>query len=247
MKKLLIPSLYVVSDVTYMAKYTLEYCLALSASDTNLKILHDKLQLLYDEILNVLENTGKSALTEQLKVKDSTRDQGFVCLRNQLEGAAKSLIDERAALAQPLYAVIEQLGTRMYSLGYKDETAHLESLFKAFDKPQAQDQLTQLGLLPDYQALKDAQAAFAATQDDRYAEQTADENTAGPAGTLATQIIPVIDDIVSYLELFSSLNPATYKSAYDNTVTMINGVNATARARKTKKENSKVDEGSAIS
>lgn len=243
MKKLLIPSFYIIGDVTYMSQYILEYCSSLIAADSNLKALYDKLQALYSDILLVLEASGKSGLTEKLKTADAIRDQGFVGFRDQLSGAAKSLITERAATAQELYATIEQLGTQLYNLGYKAETAHLESLFKTFDQANTQEQLTELGLLADYQALKDAHAAFAGTQQERYTEQTEAANASGPAGVLAGEIVPVIENIVAYLQLFSSLNAAVYKDTYDNTLNLINQVNATARARKTRTENAKVDEG----
>jgi len=236
MNKLIVRSLLNISEIAYIARYVLEYCLALTATDTNLKALHDKLQLLYNKLLDSLEQSGKSPLTAILKSNDKTRDQAFICLRDQLGGASLSLNLERAAAAQKLYAKIEELGIGLYSQGYKAETTLLESLFKAFDKQNAQEKLYQLGLAEDYQALKEAQIAFATVQEERYQEQTADDNV-GSAGRLTEEMLPVMENILAYLQLFSSMDAAAYKGTYDKIVTLVAGVNAIARARQTKREN----------
>ena len=239
MDKLLITSLYNIGDTTYLAQKVLEYSLSLTSTDVNLKKLHDELQDLYSQILEVLEQSGKSSLTIMLKSEDKLRDQGFICLRDQLCGASLSLVSERAAKAKTLFSILERLGTSLYLRGYKAETNHLESLFQSFDDDEMQTLLTDLGFSVDYQALKTAQSSFLNVQQERYDEQTTNSNTKGPAGTLANQMLPVIEDIVAYVQLFGKLDAANYKASYDLIITVVSEVNEDARTRQTIKDKRK--------
>ncbi len=242
MEKLILPSLLSINETAFMATRLLELTTSLTESDDKLKTLRDALSGIVERLMNNLKYSGKSLLTPKISVFDKNRDKAFICLRDQLHGLSLSLIEEKAAPAAELYSIIDKLGVSLHRMGYKAESALLQSLFKAYDKQAAQQDLTDLGLLPYYESLKTANKAFEEASEQRIDEQTtrATENEA--ASDVVEEMIPAMTNLTAYMQLYSELEPGTYGDIYNQMVTVITNINTTARARKTRSESEKTEE-----
>ena len=123
-------------------------------------------------------------------------------------------------------------------MGYKEETANLISLFSDFDLPANKALLKDLGILPFYESLKAAHFAFDGIcnqKSDQKTEQIVDSEA---ATAILTELIPAMTNLLALIELNNQFEPEKYSEAYNQLVTYINEINTTARARKTRKQNS---------
>ena len=237
MEKLIIASLLRANDFSYLLTSILKVVAPLTSSDVKLKLLHDRLDDINHRLVQNLKFSKSSLYTDQKAEADKQRDLRFRCVRDQLHGLMFSYDPERATSATQLYAMIEKVGTRLYDQGYKTESSLLEALFDEFDKPGAQVKLSTLNLMSDYQALKTSENEFLAVDSEFQEEKTSREINGEAASDIVDEVVPELNKLVAYMQLYSELEAEMYAGAFNQMVTIINEVNATARARKTRKEN----------
>lgn len=242
MEKIIIPSLLVPGNSVFLAENMLRITTPFLDSDPKLQLLHTSLTGIYNRMVENMNNPRKSAFTQTKLEADKQRDRAFLCLRDMLHGASLSLLADMAGQAAPLYAVLENLGLSLYKDGYKKETAILASLFAEFDKDEHQARLTTLGLLPYYTSLKDAETAFKEVSKQRVEEKTTRAAESEPLTEILDEMLPAMTNMEGYMQLYSQLDPDTYANAYNEMVTVISEVNASARALRTIKENDVVKE-----
>jgi len=97
--------------------------------------------------------------------------------------------------------------------------------------------LDELGILPFYESLKDAQAAFD-TVSKQKSDQKTDQTSDSEAATyILTELTPAMTNVMAMIELNSELEGDIYSETFNQLVTYINEINAAARARKTRKQN----------
>lgn len=237
MKKLIIASLLLVNDFSYLLTSILKVVSPLTSTDVKLKLLCDRLDDINHRLVQNLKSSQSSLYTDQKVEADKQRDLRFRCVRDQLHGLMFSYDSERSTSATQLYTIIEKVGTRLYDRGYKVESSLLEALFDAFDAPGAQAQLSTLNLLSDYQALKTSENEFLTLDSQFQEEKTSREINGEAASDIVDEMVPELNKLVAYMQLYSELEAETYAGAFNQMVTIINEVNATARARKTRNEN----------
>lgn len=242
MDKYIVPSLMIAGDTIYLSNNLLRIAQPFVETDGKLKILYDTLSGVNVRMVKNQKFNSKSALTKKKAELDNRRDRGFVCLRDIIHGISVGLIPENAGKALSLYRVLETLGTVSYKFGYKLQTSVLTSLFDEFDKAERQTQLTDLGILPYYDALKAAQAAFAEADQQKLEEKTDKTAAHEPVSVIMNDMVPALTNLVGYMELNAQFEAATYAEAFNEMVTVINEVNATARARQTNNESDSGEE-----
>lgn len=160
MEKLIIPSILTVSDVVNLTDNVLKITLPGAPVDSKFGILYEKNKQIFDRLVKNQKSSLKSEFTDELVTKDKRRDMAYMALRDIILEISISLIEDMAARGTKLYSIIEKLGTNIYRLGYKAESAILLSLFVEFDKPENQQLLSELGILAYYNSLKEAQVVF---------------------------------------------------------------------------------------
>ncbi len=242
MEKLIVFSILNTGEVSSLTTGLLATGAPIAQSDNRFRELYSNVEEINDRLTQNLKYSAKSLLTETLSKLDKNRDQGFVCLRDQLQAISISLLPAKAALAKQLYAEFDKLGTSLYRLGYQVQSSLLNALFEAFDKAEAQQQLATLGLIDDYEALKSAENTFLAARKRRVAEQTSRSVENEPATEIAEELLPELSKMVTYVQLYAELEPETYEAAFQEMVTIINEVNRTARSRRTRQENEAGDQ-----
>lgn len=242
MEKLIIPSILTVSDVVNLVDNVLKITLPCTELDMKFSSLYARNKQIFDRLVKNQKSMLKSEFTEELSHCDKDRDLDYMCLRDIIGGISYSRIEELAKKAGKLYSIIEKLGTNAYRLGYKAESALLLSLFVEFDKPENQQLLADLGILPYYVSLKEAQAAFESVSSQKSEEQTLQNSDSEAATMVMVEMIPAFTSLVAMLQLYADLEPAIFGDAYNRVVTCITETNTVARARKTRKQNKTPEE-----
>lgn len=237
MEKLIVPSILSVSDVVTMTDRILKIVQKLTGNDPKLNGLYNKLNLIFIRLVKNQKNTSKSLLTEELNKLDKQRDRAYVALRDILHGFSISLLENVNSKASVLYSTIDKLGVQAYQLGYKAETAVLISLFADFDQDSKTQLLTDLEVLPFYESLKTAQAAFVVASTQKSDEKTLRTAETEAATDILNEIFPALTSQVAMIQLYSQEEPEIYSDSYNQILTSIIEINTTARARQTRKQN----------
>lgn len=238
MEKLIVPSILSASDTVMLVERILKVTTELTLKDAKLLKLHNVLNAIFGRLVKNLKSSSKSELTEVLIMLDKARDQAFLCIRDIIGGMSLSLIEEVSSNAQKLNSIFEKNGSKISRVGYIEESALLLSLFNEFNKTENQQLLSELNLLPFYNSLQLAQTAFD-TASNQKSEQKNEKTTETEAATdILKEIYPALTKLVSMVQLYSETEPETYAGPLSLIVTYISEVNTTARASKTKKQNS---------
>jgi len=238
MEKLIVPSLLSVSDGVLMAERFKKTIQVLTETDPKIKNLFNGLTSVYKRLVKNQKNGGKSLLTGELFQLGKRRNRARIAFRDILHGISVSLIEEPSAKALKLYAIYEKHGATANKPGYKKATAILILLIAEFDLPTNQDLVKELNLLHFYESLKTAHEIF-----DSVSKQKSDEKAilaadSEPATAILEELISSMTDILAMIQLNNQIDKATYGEIYNQLVTYINEINTTARARKTRKQNS---------
>ena len=176
-------------------------------------------------------------MTQPLLNADKNRDLGFMSVRDIIHGISLCLLADLAEKGTKLYTIIERVGLNLYSLGYKAESASLLTLFVEFYKPENQQLLADLGIVPYCNSLKEAQAAFELASSQKLDEKTLQSTDSEAATLVMGEMIPAFTSLVAMLQLYAELEPETYSEVYNRMVTSISETITVARARKTRKQN----------
>ena len=237
MEKLILPSLLNSKEILFLTTSLLGIVRPLTEKDEKLSTICQQVDELSHRLSVNLKYSSKSLLTGQLEEFDKDRDLGLICVRDQLSGMAVSLIPERAEAAKKLYIEFERLGTSFYNQGYKVESSLMESLFQAFDEAEAQQAIEALGLLPDYEALKASEAAFVELSSQRLDELTNRKTTSESATSIVKKLVPELEKLVAFVQLYSDLEPDLFLPAWQSMETVCLDVSSRARARHTRHKN----------
>lgn len=238
MEKLIVPSLLSVSDGVLMAERFEKTIQALIETDPKMKKLYNGMTSVYKRLVKNQKNGGKSLLTGELLQLGKRRNRARIAFRDILHGISVSLIVEPSAKASKLYAIYEKHGATANKAGYKKATAILILLIAEFDLPANQDLLKELNLLPFYESLKTAHEIFDSVSKQKSDEKAILATDSEPATAILEELISSMTDILAMIQLNNQIDKATYGEIYNQLVTYINEINTTARARKTRKQNS---------
>ena len=238
MEKLIIPSLLSVSDGVLMAERFEKTTQPLAEKDPKIKNLHTRVSSVYKRLVKNQKNASKSRLTGELRQLGKRRNRARIAFRDILYGISVSLIEESSAKALKLYAIFEEYGAAGYKPGYKKGTTILISLVSEFDLPANQILLKELNLLPFYESLKTAHEIFDSVSKQKSDEKTTLAADSKPATAILEELIAAMENLLAMIQLNNQIEKETYGEIYNQLVTYINEINTTARARKTRKQNS---------
>jgi len=242
MEKLIVPSLLSVSDGILMAERFEKTIQALIETDPKVKNLYNGMTSVYNRLVKNQKNGIKSPLTGELLRLGKRRSRARIAFCSILYGISVSLIEEPSAKALKLYAIFEKHGATADKHGYKKATAILILLIAEFDLPANQVLLKELNLLPFYESLKAAHQIFDSVSKQKSDEKAIVAADSEPAIAILEELIRAMEDLLAMIQLNNQMDKATYCEAYNQLVTYINEINTTARARKTRKQNSNESE-----
>ena len=168
------------------------------------------------------------------------RDSAFIVFRNMIAAYEKSGVTEEKNAYNVLWPVIVKLGTTLYTEGYLEQTARLETLFREMAKPDKVNALNVLSLSDKLDRLKVADQKFNEVYDSKL-EQDSKKNY--PTIREARQeLSPLINDLLPTLRMIALTSPeGTDLSWVDQINEQTDLVMTQIAARKTRKENQELE------
>ena len=112
------------------------------------------------DLSDTLGKTSGSEYTSKLLVYDQDRDHAFIGFRDYVSSFTHDKNEVKKVAAIALASIIENIGNRIYSLGYAVESSKMNSLISNLRTPQAQQDIDTIGAGEWFEQLTTSQEAF---------------------------------------------------------------------------------------
>lgn len=183
----------------------------------------------------------KSEFTTPLEEKDAIRDDCFRGLLHSIKAYLSNRKNpEKAIAALYLMNIIEEIGSTLYNLGYSIETSKLNQLFTRFDAAEATQHLESLGASSWYTDLKEAQADFEATYQQKVTTEGGIDLPLARESQIA--IVANLKSMLDFIDRNAQFDRATYTPVCNKLDEISTDVAAIARARQTREKNAAAQE-----
>ncbi len=193
-------------------------------------LLVEDLEVLNQAMLAIRINKLVDAVAEA----DAIRDDLYIGFKDMIEAHKRRKDPKMVEAYQILWPLIEQAGTRLYSLGYTEQSGKMEALFIELDKSENKKVMEDINVYEIYGELKQAQADFVAIYDSRL-----DEDSKKDYPTLRqakSQLVPHVNILLDAVGLLDETDPGTHTDLVNKMNAITTEITATALARKTKSE-----------
>lgn len=208
--------------------------------ETQVKLFIDNLASSAEESNKAVHQTKGNEYTVSVNKLDKTRDNGFVTFRDVVKALTYSINKIKAENADRLEAVIRSHGWCLQREGAKVQTSIMNSLEVELLKPENQNSITILSIMDLYNdmivsnnnynnGVKQKLSSIANKEQFDHSDIYKKMRSAG-------------DELFKAIEVLYKMNGSnTYKEMATQINTITEGYMTTARARKTKTENQKVE------
>jgi hypothetical protein len=237
-------SIFSSSELYTFATRTADVVAASLSDQPYLTLLVSQVRSGSANLAKALGKALKSEFTSPLEEKDAIRDDCFRgmfhCIKAYV-GNRKSI--EKAAAANYLMNIIDEIGRSLYNLGYSAETSTINQLFSRFDTAEATRHLETLAVTSWYTDLKEAQTDF----ETLYQQKVSIESDINLPLAKKSQITIVdnLKSVLDFIERNAQFDSITYTPVCNKIDEIITDVTAIARSRRTKEENAKKEENAA--
>jgi hypothetical protein len=192
------------------------------------------------EQLEAVLGSKTGAISEKLRELDSNRYSLFLAFRSFVVGYSRRKADDtKNDAAKALLAIIRSQGYSLYKGGQKQMSSILNSLFAVLDQAENVERIVLLGLTEVYDDLKKAESTFVNAMGDKAAQLALLE--ALPKARRG--LIDSFADLLADVALKAQAEPEKYGPVSAGIEELIDGVNAGARARKTRRTNRNAEPG----
>lgn len=183
---------------------------------------------------NALTAVRVNQLVDDVSEADAIRDDLFIGFRDLVDAYKRRRDASLIAAYEMIWPIIEKAGTRLYGLGYTEQSGKLEALFAKLDKPKYQEALTILNAIGIYAELKQAQKRFLKLYNDRQDIDTSSFLTLKEA---KRPTVPHVNSLLDALNILDEVEPDTHTDIINKVNAITSSIMTTVRARKTKSEN----------
>ncbi|MFY0687572.1 MAG: hypothetical protein JXQ90_10435 [Cyclobacteriaceae bacterium] len=196
----------------------------------------DRITGLLLEDLNMLNQAITAVRINQLiddvAAADALRDDLFIGFRDLINAYKRRRDESLVEAYERVWPVIEKAGTRLYSLGYTDQSGKLEAMFAELDKTGQQASITQLNAQGIYEELKAAQEEFAILYQERL--ELDNQHDYPTLKEARRAIVPHVNSLINALDVLSETEPDTYGGLINKINVITKQVNTSARARRSR-------------
>ncbi len=187
------------------------------------------------DLSDSLGKTMGSEYTSKLLVKDQGRDHAFIGFRDYISSFTHDKNVEKQVAAIALASIIENIGNRIYSLGYAVESSKMNSLISNLRTPQAQQDMDTIGAGDWFEQMTSAQEAFENLHKTKI-EADAEINYLTVRDSKLI-IARYLQSLLNYIGTNSDLDGARYEPVKEKINVLITDAVTIARARITRIEN----------
>lgn len=179
----------------------------------------------------------KSSFTSLLTDLDNDRDRPFLGLRDHSSSLTHHKDPAKAAAAVSLSAIIEDIGNTIYSLGYAEQTAKMNTLITALKGPEATQWLKTTGGDVWFDEMVTAQDAFEIAYNSKNTAETSINIPLLKESKSA--ITKALKGLLNYVDNSTDITPAVFKPLEAEIDAVITDMVAIARNRITRQEKEK--------
>lgn len=201
----------------------------------------ERLKVDVEALSTAFQKSLGSEFTEKLAQMDSVRDTAYRSFLLYIEGiAAGTLKPDEAAAAASVLRIIDKHNRSLYRLGYASESASLYALVKELSEDDNPALLEKANAVDRYEELKLKMNAF----EELYQSKLSEESVKAFPETrkAAKDIAYRLEGLLTAADLVSWDDPATFRQGADELEDAITYIMTPARARHTRRENSRDDD-----
>lgn len=204
------------------------------------------IRLLQEDEMNI---KGALAVVKNAKIKavseaDSIREDLFVGLRNNIDSSKRRKSEEVRNAQSIIWPIFESIGLQIYRLGYVEQSGKMDALIAELDKEENQIHLQTLNVIDAYNELKEAQQEFDSLTNER--ESVDIENQYPTVDEAKSMAVPHVNYLLSSINTLSETAEGTEVKPVADLIDKLNVITsdimATARARKTRKDNGRTED-----
>ncbi|MEP5612318.1 MAG: DUF6261 family protein [Cyclobacteriaceae bacterium] len=179
-------------------------------------------------------------LIDDVSEADALRDDLFIGFRDMLDACKRRKSNDILSAYQTVWPILEQAGTRLYSLGYTQQSGKMDAMFQELDKQENLDAIAALGLAELYTEMKEAQVAFSEIFNDRLDE---DAKKSYPTLTDARKsAVPHVNALIQSIRILEESDPEAHVDLVNKMNAITTEIASIALSRKSKSEPDLVDE-----
>tara|TARA_R110001583_G_scaffold47395_7_gene148476 strand:+ start:5861 stop:6595 length:735 start_codon:yes stop_codon:yes gene_type:complete len=217
------------------------YLKSLSLEGLNLDASIEKFTQKHDEALEASNRSRSSQYTNQLREKDTRRDESFIAFRNYIEACTHRKDEATVNLAEKICRIIRSHGWILYNNGAKVQSAKMASLTKELELEENKLLITALAADAWYTDMVLDNNAYNQLKEDRSVAESNQRDFDTVA--LYKDLRVVSDELFETIEVMNRISP---DAKYVEIANFINDCTkkyaVAARTRKTKSANSELEE-----
>ncbi len=194
-----------------------------------------------DKLNDALSAIRINTLIKEAFDLDQIRDSEFIVFRNMIAAYEKSTVPDEKQAYDTLWPVIVKLGTTLYTEGYLEQTARLDTLYREMEKPEKVSALNVLLLTGKLDRLKFADKEFNQVYDSKLEQES--KKHYPTIREARKELSPLINDLLPTLRMIAITAPeGTDLSWVDLINEQTDQVMTQVAARRTRKKNQGGDE-----
>ncbi len=173
-------------------------------------------------------------LVDDVAEADAARDDLFIGFKDLIDAYKRRTNPTLKEAYSQIWPIIQQAGTRLYLLGYNEQSGKMEALFTELDKPENISALAAMHADGLYEELKQSQENFASIYNDRLNEDTLKNYPTLKEAKSKT--IPHVNILLDALAILEETDPGTHSNLISQVNAITTEIMAVARARKSRSE-----------
>lgn len=173
-------------------------------------------------------------LVDDVAAADAARDDLFIGFKDLIDAYKRRTSQTLKDAHAQIWPIIQQAGTRLYLLGYTEQSGKMEALFDELDKAENLAALAAMHADGLYEELKQAQEDFVTIYNNRLNEDTLKNYpTLKEAKSKTTPHVNILLDALAILE---ETEPGVHDTLINQMNSITTEIMAVARARKSRGE-----------
>ena len=155
------------SELLQMAWFYFEILTRYFKGDAFAQMMSRLLNQNHQILKTAVAKTKINAAVEKVAELDGLRGDAFILFKNLIAAYEWSKKKEEKEAYLTLWAVIERLGTRLYTGGYVEQSGKLAMLINEMNKPERLAAMDLLGVRQKFEALEETEKQFAEAYKER--------------------------------------------------------------------------------
>lgn len=231
--------LMVLSDYLFLGTEVSKIVDTYDETELQLSLIKTKLKAALTKLENSMKLLRGSKFTEELAVLDSDRDNAWMCFYHLVLSQGLRLNPIIRKSAHTIESIIKLPEMRIYSQGYKEQTATMINFFNRIDSnSELSKAIEDIGGDTVYLELKTAQSSFESKEAEKLAQAASKPKSESEEAV--KELRAAFDEMNQFLNIMSQMSgKAEYAEIASKINELIDGINTNVKARSTRRENTK--------